>query len=175
MPKASLLSAPWEAPQAMRGAEPQGERRGQGSSLVSQGDGEGLPREQALPLLDPQSFFIPSKLLITASRDFSMPLCAANGETKGLLGDIPAAPSFTRFVFKPWTLLQSSPPLRNIKLCTVSGPEKYSFSLFCRKCPGKSGWTVASVRNSLAGGTAFKDLASTAFTLLWISCDELGP
>lgn len=83
MPKASLLSAPWEAPQAMWGAEPKGERRGQGSSLVSQGDGEGLPREQALPLLDPRSFFICSKLLITASRDFSVPLCAANGETKG--------------------------------------------------------------------------------------------
>lgn len=83
MPKASLLSAPWEAPQATWGAESQGERRGQGSSLVSQGDGEGLPREQALPLLDPRSFFIPSKLLINASRDFSMPLCAVNGETKG--------------------------------------------------------------------------------------------
>ena len=49
MPKASLLSAPWEAPQATWGAESQGERRGQGSSLVSQGDGEGLSGASSSP------------------------------------------------------------------------------------------------------------------------------
>lgn len=78
-------------------------------------------------------------------------LCLTHGPSSVSrpLGDIHQLPALLGLLSNPGHHLQSSPPLRNIRLCTASGPEKYSFFCCSAESAWESGWTVASVKELL--------------------------